>query len=702
MLNSFLLYTQILLFSEIGTVQIVVDVIESVFSEGIAVCIESYVDQIISEGQISVESISIFNNIIKIIKDSLINFKTEHKRFSNFAAQGTFVEPEEKVIGQRLNSVKKDGLTILEPCNCTEQFIPLRSVLQKFFSLENVLIETLDYMKNLENDSGILTNFIQGTYWRSRIINQDGRIVFPLFMYFDDYESGNVLGSHSGIHKLGAVYVAVPCIPPYRLTTLSNIFLALLFHSSDRTQFGNKIIFSPVIDEFNYLMTNGIDINIPQFKGKLYFELGLILGDNLGIHSITGFTESFSSNLCCRICTIAKADMKIQCYENKNLLRHHEQYFIDLEKNDLPATGLKEKCIWLDIKDFNLFDQIGVDIMHDMFEGCAKYIISFILIYYIKELKLFSLEILNDRIYGFDFGPENNKPCLLSMDHINTGKIRQSASEMITLIRYFGLLIGDFVPIGEPIWDLYLTMHKVVDIVLSTSLEESSCSLLETLIGEMNELYIKYSKNTLKPKFHFLTHYPLIIKKFGPVVHFWSMRYEAKHRISKISARSSFNRRNICKTLAIKHQLQLNDIFTKGLLCNSLVVGPSKILNCSKDKLIKSELNLNTDEPLIRLSWAELKGTRYKVNSILTKDLDDDNPQFVSVKDIFMYGSDKIIFESKLLNTVGFNEHLHAFEIEIPVSNMCFIYQDSLISPIPNTMNVIPDGVRYVTVQDPL
>lgn len=120
-------------------------------------------------------------------------------------------------------------------------------------------------------------------------------------MYFDDYESGNVLGSHSGIHKLGAVYVAVPCIPSYRLTTLSNIFLALLFlkSSSDRTRSGNKIIFNPVIDEFNYLMDNGIDINIPQFKGKLYFELGLILRDNLGIHSITGFTESCSSNLCC-------------------------------------------------------------------------------------------------------------------------------------------------------------------------------------------------------------------------------------------------------------------------------------------------------------------------------------------------------------------------------------------------------------------
>jgi len=157
-----------------NTIQIVVDGIETVFLEGIAVCSESYVDQMVSEGQISVENVCIFNNIIKIIKDSLMNFQTKHKHFNNFATQGTFVEPEEKVIGQRLNSIKKNGLTTLEPCNCTEQFIPLRSVLQKFFSLENILIETLDYMNNLKNDSGILTNFIQGTYWRSRINNHNG------------------------------------------------------------------------------------------------------------------------------------------------------------------------------------------------------------------------------------------------------------------------------------------------------------------------------------------------------------------------------------------------------------------------------------------------------------------------------------------------------------------------------------------------
>jgi len=179
----------------------------------------------------------------------------------------------------------------------------------------------------------------------------------------------------------------------------------------------------------------------------------------------------------------------------------------------LSATRLKEKSIWLNVTDFSLFDQVGVDIMHDLLEGCASYIMSFILKSYIRKLKLFSLKVLNDRIFAFDYGPEHNKPYIIFMDLINVGKMKQSASEMLSFIRYFGLLISDFVPVGEPNWHLYLCMHRVLDIALSTSLEENSYLLLENVVGEMNEPYLKLSKNVLKPKFNFLTHYSSMIKK---------------------------------------------------------------------------------------------------------------------------------------------------------------------------------------------
>lgn len=54
------------------------------------------------------------------------------------------------------------------------------------------------------------------------------------------------------------------------------------------------------------------------------------------------------------------------------------------------------------------------------------------------------------------------------------------------------------------------------------------------------------------------------------------MRFEAKHIISKISANSSSNRRNICMSLAIRQQLLLNNMFMKGNLGNTVESSFSK------------------------------------------------------------------------------------------------------------------------------
>lgn len=61
------------------------------------------------------------------------------------------------------------------------------------------------------------------------------------------------------------------------------------------------------------------------------------------------------------------------------------------------------------------------------------------------------------------------------MDHIRKNIIRLSASEMMSLVRYFGLLIGDFVPQNEPVWYLYLSLRTILDILTSTSFQKE-CS----------------------------------------------------------------------------------------------------------------------------------------------------------------------------------------------------------------------------------
>lgn len=208
-----------------------------------------------------------------------------------------------------------------------------------------MLSDTLEYINKCKIQNSILINFVEGSVWKKKESKYGSQIVLPFFLFFDDYEIGYPLGSHSGIHKLGAVYISIPCIPSHRQSSLNTLFLALLFHSSDRVKFGNNIIFKPLIDEINYLRDTGIYINTDVFNGILTLELGVLVGDNLGIHSIAGFVESFSSNYPCRVCKLRKNEIKKLCYVDKKMLKTMEQYNLDVIKEDISNSGIKEACV---------------------------------------------------------------------------------------------------------------------------------------------------------------------------------------------------------------------------------------------------------------------------------------------------------------------------------------------------------------------
>jgi len=150
--------------------------------------------------------------------------------------------------------------------------------------------------------------------------------------------------------------------------------IAGLYHSRDKSEFGYKRIFRPIIDEINALQRDGIEFNLPDYSGKIYFELGAILSDNLGCNKIFGFVESFRSNYPCRICKIHQQAMQSELYEMANLLRTDDIYAKDLQLGNASLTGVKEECPWLEVHQFSMFEQLGVDVLHDLNEGVLKYV----------------------------------------------------------------------------------------------------------------------------------------------------------------------------------------------------------------------------------------------------------------------------------------------------------------------------------------
>lgn len=256
-------------------------------------------------------------NLEKFLYDSIFldrtlfdDFKTEYARLKHFSSEGTYVEPVEITIGERSELVRKKGKPSTSSTPCTLQIIPIHSVLKQFFSMKNVLRDTLSYIDSLSTTQnlGLYSNIMHGSSWQELVskYTEDGDLHLPVILYEDDFETSNPLGTKTGTYKLAGVYVSLPCLPPQYFSTLNCIFTVALYHSSDRVAFGNHMIFELIIQHLNLLSKEGITVNTDVFKGVIKFHVAAVTGDNLGLHSILGFVESFRANFPCRICLADK------------------------------------------------------------------------------------------------------------------------------------------------------------------------------------------------------------------------------------------------------------------------------------------------------------------------------------------------------------------------------------------------------------
>lgn len=64
-----------------------------------------------------------------------------------------------------------------------------------------------------------------------------------------------------------------------------------------------------------------------------------------------------------------------------------------------------------------------------------------------------------------------------------------------------------------------------------------------------------FPRHPLRPKHHYFKHYAELIRKFGPLMKFWTLRSKSKHCFMKRAVRFSRNFKNITKSLSIKHEL---------------------------------------------------------------------------------------------------------------------------------------------------
>ena len=527
-------------------------------------------------------------------------------------------------------------------------------------------------------------------------------------MYYDDFEGGNPLNSHAGEEKLGVIYSSLPCLPPSLVGKLNNVFLSTLVHSKYLKKFGARVVFKKVIEDCKDLSENGITLNINGENQKVYFECVLILGDNLGVNTICGFSESFTANYYCRICRAPKSLCEQLTVEYETYLRDVVSYEMDVLQNRFEKTGIKERCIFNDIKNFHICENISVDVMHDLYEGIVNYTLGKI-IQNLLNSNVFSLEVLNNRIESFPYNEteKKNKPrpiyYTIGNKGVNKVKLRQSASEYLCLARYFGLMIGDLVerhfdsPLTNESWKLYKCLRRIIGILTRPELDRGQIIIVDSLIQKHNRLYLKLF-GKLKPKMHLWLHYKRVMLLNGPVVHYATLKFERENRKLKEFAVGTVSSINLPITIAIRNQLQLcYNLEIMPLSKSDVILGPIDTKN-EYHAFKKLVPHIPDNVAVVTLKYVLLLNKKFSAGTVCVTRIDEDGIKFGLIKKLF-YLNNNVYLQIQEYHTLYFNSFYHAYNIDSKTENSHIVVNLNLLPKVPPCLMVIKNNENLVATR---
>ncbi|XP_017469725.1 PREDICTED: uncharacterized protein LOC108361596 isoform X1 [Rhagoletis zephyria] len=314
--------------------------------------------------------------------------------------------------------------------------------------------------------------------------------------------------------------------------------------------------------------------------------------------------------------------------------------------------------------------------MHDMLEGVCVYDTSKILLSLI-ESKVITIDLLNNRKNLFPYGEleVGNVSKVLSKKNLQSCNLKMTASEMLCFIRYLPLMLGDIVPKENIFWKSLLNLISVLDFLMKDEYSENDLIYLAKLIKEHHETYARLFGH-LKPKHHFMVHYPKAIRMGGPLKYLWSMRFEAKHKDTKIYFNSITSRLNPSKSIARKSCFQFSYFLLKYSLGVPKEFEENYFQNHNPDLLKIFESNeFGIDIKSAKTSYEiTYKCSIYKQKyyiGILCKDFKLYKINF------FLLVNDKIFIACNEIAIKGFDKHFVAYEVGECVN-------ENIVTPIDN------------------
>ncbi|KAG9278069.1 hypothetical protein AMEX_G5864 [Astyanax mexicanus] len=556
---------------------------------------------------------------------------------------------------------------VLEPGH-TVVHVSILEMIQEMFRHTDIL----DKVKETTSPpKGHYVSHQDGSYFKdNELLSFSEDLTLPLILYTDDLEIANPLGTSRKIHKLSAVYWVLADLPVKYRSSLHVIQLATLCKVSDIQKFGYERVLAPLLKDLCTLEEDGVFI---ESIGKaVRGTVMCVVSDNLAAHSLAGFTKSFRAKYFCRFCKATQDQMHTcEVGSGEFCLRTKASHDFDVhavthgESQD--QCGVQGDCVLNQrLKHFHTVTGFPPDVLHDLLEGIVPVELALCIGEMIR-CKYFTHEYLNKRILSFPYQHADNvdKPKPIPKTFTVKNTIGGNGHENSTLLRLLPLIIGDKIPEGDGAWAVLMDLKEIVELGLSLTFTEETIQYLQTKIQDHRRMLLEvFPRFSLRPKHHYLEHYPDLIRCFGPVVQLWTMRFEGKHRFFKRVVQDTQNFKNVLNTLATRHQHMVAyhlsaPSFFKPHQQTSKV---SSVMVSMLPDSAKAYIVQKTGSSMIySTSRVNIDGTDYDVGMFVSVGQVGELPLFCKIEQIFLVNTEVVFLCQK--HTSHYIEHLRSYEL---------------------------------------
>ena len=481
----------------------------------------------------------------------LKKYSNTHSLTSFIKAKKEYVEPQEYLLGFQPGSLEK---------HCT-YYIPIPKTLENLLAHEDVLGEVLEYCTETQVDINdkisCYKQYSDGSSFQENMLFKEHQNALQIVFYHDDFQISNPLGNKTFKYKISGFYYTIGNLKAEHKSRLKDIQLAMLCPAKLVKVYSYKTILQPLIDDVKLLESVGVNILFDGSTHHFFATISMVIADNLGAHALGGYYQNFSTvQRFCRFCNRVKDNINDHnCMDVITTKIAYDARLLEVQNDPSLVSfyGIKEPCCLAELKYFHTVDGFPCDLAHDVFEGFALVLLTNLTVHYIKQ-KILSIDKINERILNFPYAEVDkaNKPQILKEKPLTQLKFKQTACESWNLIKLFPLMVSDLIPVGDLYWGLYILFVDMVERLCALSFAESDLIRLEEITVKFLKMYSDlFPDENLKPKAHFLTHYSMNIRKFGPLLK--TLRFESKHSYFKNVVANSRNRVNVCKSMVVRH-----------------------------------------------------------------------------------------------------------------------------------------------------